>query len=195
MAIVLDNTIGGLESNSYVDAPYLIDYWTEHYNTALAAQVLALTTLQQDYLLVRSCRIIEALRFTRPVSRTDYQLRYNRLTGTVIDMSYLTREPVKFAYFQKLQFPRNLDIHIEDGTFIIPESILMAQCEQAAYMLNFDETAIANRLQGVTLDKTGVGRQQIDLTQEYGAAGSMIAPMAYELLRAYLVSTQKVRRA
>lgn len=195
MAITLDNTIGGLESNSYVDVPYFIDYWTNHYNATLSAQVLALTAIQKTYLLVRSCRIIESLRFTRPVSRTDYQLRYNRLTGTVVDMSYLTREPVKFAYYQKLQFPRNLDIHIEDGTFIIPESILMAQCEQAAYLLNFDETAIANRLQGITLDKTGVGRQQVDLTQEYGQNGSMISPMAYEFLRAYLLSTQKVRRA
>jgi hypothetical protein len=195
MAITLDNSIGGLESNSYVNSTYFDDYWTNHFNQILAAQVAALTGPQTDYLLVRACRILESLRFTRPISRMDYQLRYNRLTGTVVDMSYLTREPVKFAYFQKLQFPRNLDVHIEDGTFIIPEPILMAQCEQAAYLLNFDETAIANRLQGITMDKVGVGRQQIDLTQEYGASGSVLAPMAHELIRPYLVGTQHLRRA
>lgn len=195
MSITLDNTIGGLESNSYADSFYLEDYWTNHYNATLGAQVLALSNQQQNYLLVRACRVIESLRFTRPLSRMDYQLRYNRLTGTVVDMAYLTREPVKWAYFQKLQFPRNLDVHIEDGTFIIPEPVMMAQCEQAAYLLNLDETAIANRLQGITMDKVGVGRQQIDLTQEYAGNGSMISPMAYEMLRPYLLMNQKMRRA
>lgn len=195
MAITLDASVGGLESNSYVDATYLEDYWTNHYNVTLSAQVLALSTVQHDYLLVRACRVIESLRFTRAVSRTDYQLRYNRLTGTVVDLSYLTREPVKFAYYQKLQFPRNLDVKIEDGSYIIPEAVQMAQCEQAAYLINLDETAIANRLQGVTMDKVGVGRQQIDLTQEYTSNGSMIAPMAYEMLRPYLLYNQKVKRA
>lgn len=194
MAITLDKTVGGLEANSYVDATYLVDYWTNHYDASLSAQVQALTTTQQEYLLVRACRIIESFRYTRPLSRMNYQLRYNRLTGTVVDMSYLTLEPVKWAYFQKLQFPRNLDIHIEDGTFYIPEPVLIAQCEQAAYLLNLDESAIANRLQGVTMDKVGVGRQQVDMTQEYAGSGSMLSPVANEMLRPFMLMNQKVRR-
>lgn len=194
MAITLDTSISGEQANSYVDAAYLQDYWSNHYNTTVGAQVLALTQKQQEYLLVRACRILESIRCTRPIARTDYQLRYNRLTGTIVDIAYLTREPVKWAYFQRLQFPRNLDVDPQTGQMYIPEPIMMAQCEQAAFLLNFDDTAIANRLQGITMDKTSIGRSQIDLTQEYASNGSMIAPMAYEFMRQYMLLNAKLRR-
>lgn len=194
MAITLNSTVADEFANSYVDQPYADDYFTNHWDAAKTAKWQALTTPQKLYLLVAACRVIESGRFTIKTSRADYSLRYNRLTGTIIDMTFLYKEPVKFKWLQKLQFPRNLDFH-SDGSLQIPEEIKMAQCEQAVYLIGFDESAIANRIQGVTLDKVSAGRGQVDLTQEYASQGSMFAPVALVLCGPYFVKNNRMRRA
>jgi hypothetical protein len=190
----IDSTVGGTASNSYVSVAFANAYWADHYNATLSAQWDALSDGQKSSALIAACRVIETLRFTMQVTRADYTLRFNRLTGTVIDMSYLWREPVKFYQYQKLQFPRNLDVLPDTGALYIPPPITEAQCEQAIYLLNFDQTAMSNRLQGITMDKISVGRGQIDLTQEYASSGSSIGPMALEMVRPFLVMRNRVRR-
>jgi hypothetical protein len=194
MALTIDATLGTFTSNSYVDLAYADDYWANHFNATKVAQWLALTDEQKTTLLISGTRVIDTLRFTNRTTRADYSMRYNRLTGTVIDMSYLWREPVKWYYYQKLQFPRNLDVDPSNGSLYIPEPIKMAQCEQAMYLLNFDDTAMANRMQGVVLDTMSVGRGQIDITQEYASTGSAFAPMALEFVRPFLVKNAKAKR-
>src|SRR5262249_49375286 len=97
------------------------------------------------------------------------------------------RIPVRFFYYQALQFPRNLDVDVNTGQTFIPEEVLMAQCEQAIYSLSFDETAIANRLQGVTEDTTSLGN--IRVRQNLVSDGTEFSPSALEHLKKFFLKT------
>lgn len=195
----IDVTISGEFSNSYVDVAFADDYWTNHFSTVKAAQWTALTSAQKTTVLVAACRVLESARFTLGSSYSDYELLYDRRSHLILNRA-VDQLPVKYSYYQKLQFPRNLDIQYtgtpgDIGTAYIPEDVQEAQCEQALYLINFDDTAVANRLQGITLEKVGVGRDQITTTQEYAVTGSMFAPLAMELLRAYFIKGGRTRRS
>lgn len=202
MAVTLDNNLGSEVANSYVDIAYAVDYWANHFDSVKSAQWAALTANQQTYLLVRGCAVLETARYTYLNTLPQYSLHYDRRTGKVLDMN-LTRDPVKYYYYQQLQFPRNLDVHYleaqngEDyqvGDIYIPEPVMIAQCEQSMFLLNFDESAYANRMQGVILEKVSIGRGQIESTQEYSTKGSMFAPVALEMLKPYMLFGAKLRR-
>lgn len=187
MALALNTTITDPYANSYVDAAYCDDYWAQHYSATKAAQWAALSSDQKISLLVAACRVIETGRFTAPAAlRRPFGLDYSRRTRTVITMTDRIT-PAKYLYTQRLQFPRNLDVDLTDGHLFVPEPILMAQCEQTVYTLNFDETAVANRIQGVAADATYIGN--IHLRQTYVSDGSQFAPMALEMCRPFLMKT------
>lgn len=183
----------GSYSNSYVDVPYADSYWANHYNAVASAQWFALTVSQKAFALIAACRLIETIRFTTATRlRDDYPLLYDRHSGTFIQLNDQL-SPIKFYYYQRLQFPRNLDRDILDGTLFIPEPICMAQCEQAVYLLTVDTSAIAARLQGVVEDVTYVG--SIHLRQNFVQGGSTFSPVALDMARPYmLTSTHPVRR-
>lgn len=199
MAVTLNAKVGGIHTdgtNSYVDVAYADDYFSNHWDSTLSAAWDGLDDQPKANLLVAACRVIESGRFTNIIVRTDWRFHryYNRLTMQVMNFQLL-REPVKFYFYQMLQFPRNLDIDPTNGQLYIPEAIKMAQCEQAIYMLTFDQSALSNRLQGVTNDTISIGRGQIHLNQQYGAEGSMFAPVSFEMIKPYLVRNVKTRRA
>jgi hypothetical protein len=200
MALALDTTKSGETSNSYCDQSYADDYWANHYSLTKSAQWGNLSDGQKTTALIQATRVLESVRFTYKVGLPDYALHYDRHTGQVLDLN-LTRDPVKYFYYQRLQFPRNLDIYYEqstpglNGQTYIRDEVMQAQCEQAMYLLNFDETATANRMQGITLDRIGLGKGQMDATQEYATSGTALAPMAYELLRDLMVRGGKLERA
>jgi hypothetical protein len=198
--VSLDNTLAGETANSYCSVDYANTYWSAHYNAASSAQWVALTEPQQIVLLVQACRSIERIRFTVPQTRPAYALTYDRRSGKVLDLN-LTRDPVRYYYYQKLQFPRNLDIYYEQapggvpiGSLYMREEPMEAQCEQAMYLLNVDTTAVANRLQGITLNTIGLGKQQIQQTQEYSGSGSLICPLAVEILSGLMVREARMQR-
>jgi hypothetical protein len=194
MAVVLDATVSTKTSNSYCDVAYADEYFAQHYDTAKATAWAALATNQKELLLVHATRIIDTARFTLFLNWQNYGLRYDYSTGMVLNLS-TELDPVKYWYFQKLQFPRNLDIDPDTGAVYIPEPIKMAQCEQAYYLLNFDDTAMANRIMGITNDTIGIGRGQIHLNQQYASDGSAIAPLALEYIRPFLLkSGTRMRR-
>jgi hypothetical protein len=199
MSIVLDNTISGTVdngTNSYVDVPFADDYFLNHWNVAYSLAWSNLLDQQKTNLLVAACRVIETCRFTNIIVRTDWRFHhyYNRLTMQVMNFQLL-REAVKYYFYQVLQFPRNLDIDPQTGARFIPQAIQMSQCEQAIYMATFDQTALANRLQGITNDTMSLGRSQIHLSQQYGSEGSMMAPLAYEMVKPFLIRNVRARRA
>lgn len=198
-SVVLDTTLAGENSNSYVDVATCDDYWTTHWSRTKADLWLSLTPPQKTNLLIQACRVIETARFVNSTIRSDYHLRYSMATKAVLNLP-LQRDPVKYYWYQRLQFPRNLDIHAmsgpswEAGNLYVPDPILWAQCEQAAYLLSFDETAMATRLQGVTLDKLSIGKNQVSTTQEFETSGSMYAPTALEMVRPFMVKNGRSRR-
>jgi hypothetical protein len=97
-------------------------------------------------------------------------------------------------YYQKLQFPRNKDVDELTSEFFIPEEIKMAQCEQAIYMLDFDEDTMVSFLSGAASDVITVG--QISLRKEINKKGSFISPVALEFLKPYLLKgSSRIRRS
>jgi hypothetical protein len=115
----------------------------------------------------------------------------------------LGRDPVKFFYYQRLQFPRNLDVYYQNppvgaklGDLYIPEDIMLAQCEQAGYLIGFDDSQLSSRMQGVSLETVSLGKGQVASTTEYsGVSGSSLAPAAVEYLKPYAVGGGKLQRA
>jgi len=199
-AVVLDTTLSGEYSNSYADIATCDDYWTNHWNTSAGTAYLALNTAQKTNLLMQACRVIETGRFVNPTVRTDYQLRYSIATRLVMNLP-LMRDPIRYFWYQRLQFPRNLDIHFtadanDDplGSTYIPNEIIWAQCEQAAYIMSFDTTVLSNQIQGISLDKIAVGKN-LAATQEYTSHGSMWSPVAEQLVRPFLLKGGKLHRS
>ncbi len=194
MAVTLDSTISGWYANSYADLAYADAFWADHYSSTKSAQWGTLSNTQKTHLLIRSCSVIERFKFTvtgylRPA---DYwHSEFNRVTGLVVQMTS-DRRPLRAAYRQKLQFPRSLDYDI-NGAFYIPPDIMDAQCEQAMYLLNFDEDAMASRIQGITQNSLTVG--SIHVSQNFAAGGSSLAPMAREILSQYFFVSNEWRRS
>lgn len=191
--LVVDTTIAGPESTSYIETSFADDYWSGHYSSTKAAQWSSLTDDQKVTLVISATRIIDTARFTHVIPISEYQLHYDHRTGQILDIT-MNREPCRYYYYQKLQFPRNLDIDPVTHSVFIPIPVQMATCEQAIYLLNFDETVAANRMQGITMDKFSVGKGQLETTQQYGGVVSMFAPMAMELIRPFFVTGAKMRR-
>lgn len=194
MALALVTTLAAENANSYVDVEYADSYWLDHYQTTKANQWAALSEAQKTSALISACRQIEGLRFTYPYnpSSSSSGYEYDRGSGLVIELIDRS-QPIKSSYFQALQFPRVLDRDKEDGSFFVPEPVKEAQCEQAVYLLTFDESAIATRLQGIESESITVG--PISTSQRFGGVGTALAPMAIERLKPYLISSsKKVRR-
>lgn len=191
--LVIDSTIAGPESTSYIETSYADAYWSGHYSSTKASQWASLTGDQKITIVMAATRIIDTARFTHIIPISEYQLHYDHKTGQVLDIT-MNREPCRYYYYQKLQFPRNIDIDPVSHAVFIPIPVLMAVCEQAIYLLNFDDTALANRLQGISTDTLSIGKGQIHTSQQYVTAGSMYSPMAMEMLRPFFVTGAKMRR-
>lgn len=185
VAVVVNATVADEFSNSYVDQPYADAYWSQHWDTVSAGQWLALSGPQKASLLVQACRILETLRFTEPVDPlSEFHLVYDSRNQQIRSMKTNFGRPEKYYYQQKLQFPRTIEIHM-NGALFIPEEILFAQCEQTIYLMNFDQTVLANRLQGISHDSLNVGG--VAISQKLEARGSMISPVAYNYCKPYLL--------
>jgi hypothetical protein len=187
MALILDTSLSGSASNSYVDVAYCDDYWANHILTQRAALWAALTNSQKINLLIRACGVVETLRFTSTRSLPQgYELSYDRRLHEVIALNK-DITPVRFFYYQKLQFPRNLDRDFLTGQSFVPEPVKIAQCEQAGYLLSFDESALSASLQGISHDQAKVG--SLSTRQNLRQDGTSIAPMALEQVRPYLLKS------
>ncbi len=194
MALLINATVADKDANSYCDTSYGDDYWENNYNTTKSAVWAALSDDQKESALIDACRIIETLRFTtKSLVQPVAEMTYSRHTGVVL-RSPSTEAPTRFYYWQALQFPRNLDTDHDTGDLYIREEVKSAQCEQAVYLVTFDESVMANRMQGVSSDRVTVG--PIRVGQVFSGNPSMIAPMALEKIRPLLLSTShSMRRA
>lgn len=194
-SLKFDSSLSGQYSTSYCDLAWAEAYFQNHYNAVNATTWDALAPNQQQAALIVGCRVIETARFTNYVRPTDYAFFYDYITGMVRQLAE-RMEPIRYQNSQRLQFPRNVDIDIVTGLSFIPEEILMAQCEQALYMLSYDGQAVANRMQGIIESRTSVGRNAVSVTEQYLNAGSAFSPMALELARPlFLSGGQRMRRA
>jgi hypothetical protein len=196
MATTIDATIMGEDANSYADLSFADSYFENHFNSVKSTAWNNLSDEQKSQVLVQACYDLEQFRFTEDVDREhsivqgslQWDSRQGRFTAYVTP----TNAPVPYSVYQALQFPRNRDVK-SDGSPFIPPRIQMAQCEQAIYLVTFDETAIANRLQGINLDSISVG--ELRATQEYQYQGTTLAPLAFEFIKTYLYRSSRMSRA
>lgn len=196
-------------SNTYCTQAYADTYWAEDYRSGLSAQWAALDDTQKTKLLIAACRDIEQLRFTIPQTLPAYAMHYDRRTLKVVSMN-LTRQPVKYYYYQRLQFPRNLDVYYlalpsditpppnwGTGQIYIPDEIMRAQCEQAMYRLTLDTSDIQAQLQGIAEQSVVLGKQDVAVTTKYapGANGTNLSSDTIALVSPFVVRNSKLLRA
>lgn len=193
----LVTTLSSETANSYVNVAYCDTYWAEHYATLKATAWAALTSTQKASALFHACRSLEALRFTTPLDRyVAPPLRYDNRNGLVMTMPY-SGDACKADSNQALQFPRNLDINTS-GVYSIPDAIMAAQCEQALYLITFDEESAAATLRGLDYESVTVG--QVSTTQRFtggitaNVATLRLSPVAVEMVSPYLIRSNKLQR-
>lgn len=180
MALTLVDTLFAADANSYVDTAFADDYWDGNFNTTKAAQWTALTANQKASALIAACRVLETLRFTYP-SRTDQLSPYI---------------PYRLYAAQALQFPRTIDLDDpanagNEVNYFIPEGVKFAQCEQAVFLLTFDDAVLANQLAGIVQEYVKAGEVAVSQTFANSKGGSsshsMVSPVALEFVRPYLL--------
>lgn len=185
--MALDVTVGGSASNSYVAVSDADRYFNTHYITAKKTAWTALGQPQKESALKRACQQIETLKVL------DDELSTGRLPiALVIDYGFdlsIHRAEIN----QKLQFPRNLDL-LPDGSPYIPQDLKDAQCEQAVYLLSFDDTTLVTLTQGVVEEAVTAGPIKSYTRYSEGFAPTYIAPLVLELMRPYLRYTGRLRR-
>jgi hypothetical protein len=199
MALTLDAGVAAETANSYVTAAYADEYWQQHFSQVKAAQWAALTTARKESALIQACRIVESLRYTYDNKRGGVEKDYykSRSTGRLIEYPYKER-PVKYYTYQALQFPRSIDLDSQTAAPYVPEAVQMAQCEQAMYMLTFDEAALSSSLQGVASESITAGPVSISQTFKSSSSGggSLVSPTAFGFLKPFLIHIgRQLRRA
>jgi hypothetical protein len=184
--MALIDTIGGSTSDSYVSLTEANTFFNSHYLTAKQEAWSGLSSAQKEMALKRATQILDTLR----VLDTEYGsgAMPNALVSYAGHDITIHRQMVG----QRLQFPRNIDIDVDDEAFI-PQNVKDAQCEQAIYLLSVDEATIATQLTGVKEESAAAGQARV--RQEFRGQGSMIAPLALELMREYLRPTRRMQRA
>lgn len=183
----IDATVGGEDSNSYVTLTASDTYFENHWLLAKQETWLDLTDGQKESALKVAVQIIDSLRLLDKEYTTGSlpaALLVNDGYGVVIHRQLVN---------QRLVFPRNIDIDSAGDPFI-PQEVKDAQCEQAIFMLSVDEGQLATQLSGVVEEAASTGGVRI--YQQFGGKGTMLAPMAYELLKKFIRSTSvKLRRS
>ena len=185
--MALDVTVGGSASNSYVTVGEADKYFSTHYITAKKTAWSALSQPQKESALKRACQQLETLKVL------DDELATGRLPiALMIDYGYdLTIHRAEVN--QKLQIPRNIDLD-PFGIPLIPQEYKDAQCEQAVYLLSFDDSAIVTVTQGIVEEAVTAGPIKSYTKYSEGFAPTYIAPMVLELLRPFLRYTGRLRR-
>jgi hypothetical protein len=178
-------------ATSYVSLAFAADYFAKHYRPAYTTQWGALSADQQGMALNAACRQIEQFRFVDRQELPHYRFFVDPVKGRVLEYTP-RRDAVKYNYYQSLQFPRSVDIH-QDGTVFIPMEMQWAQCEQAIYLLNFDETLLSNARQGLSINSVKVG--SISVYQHLNSGGDNLSPTALSYIRPYLKYTRHMVRS
>jgi hypothetical protein len=165
MATMIDATVGGANSNSYVTTDAAIAYFAQRLRSDAW---MAAATADREKALLMACRNIEA---ARP--------RVDRGTTGVLAPS---------SPNQVLSFPRVRDSKSGAG-YYVPQPVKDAQCEEALALLAGGTEADRRR----TLQAAGVRSFSIDgLTETYGEGTSkspIVSAEARALLAPYLRRT------
>lgn len=187
--MALTATVGGSASDSYVTVAEANTYFNNHYITAKKTAWTALGQPQKESALKRACQQLETLKVL------DDDFTAGRLpTALVIDMGYdLTIHRAEIN--QKLQFPRNMDLDPTTGDPFVPQEVKDAQCEQAVYLLSFDDTALNTLQQGIVEEAVTAGAVKSYTRYAEGFTPTYLSPHVVELMRSFFRTSGRLRRA
>lgn len=183
--MALDSTVAGQAANSYLPLEDADAYFANHYSLTKGSTWAGLAVSQKESVLRRACQILEKLR----VLDQEYGAG---AWPTALERDLYLYNVHRYGIGQRLNFPRNLDVQ-PNGQPFVPQDVKDAQCEQAFYLLAFDEAPLQARLSGIAEESISAGPVRSDTT--YRTDGSMLAPMAMELMRDFIRPTNRVRRA
>jgi hypothetical protein len=187
--MALDTTLGGEATTSYVSISEADRYFQSHYSTAKTSAWQALNAPRKESVLKRACQQIETIKFLD----VEYA-SVGRLPLALIDDIYADITICKYEEYQRLQFPRNIDVNSTGDPFV-PQELKDAQCEQAVHLLMFDDAALLTIGQGIVEEAVTAGPIKSYTRYSEGVAPSYISPMAAELLRPYFRRSTRVRRS
>lgn len=180
--MALDTTVGGANSDSYVSVTEANAYFATHWSTAKNTLWNTLNGVQRERVLRAACQVLEGLRCL------DAEYGGGALPTALMDLEHYDVTIHRLGFTQKLQFPRNIDIDANNVGFIRQE-IKDAQCEQALYLIAFDDSQISTYLQGVYEESVSAGNVRVHTT--FNRRGTMVAPMALQLMTPYLRRNQQ----
>ncbi len=186
--MALDVTVGGENSNSYQSISGADAYFKYHYSISKAAEWDALSTGRKESALKRACQQIETIKML------DSELGSGALPSALVIFEGYEITVHKMMQYQRLQFPRNLDMD-SNGVAYIPQEVKDAQCEQAIHMVLFDDTALQLGQSGVVEEAVTAGEVKAYNKYAEGRIPTYISAMAAELLRPYFRNSSRVRRA
>lgn len=187
--MAIDATIGGSASNSYVTRAEATTYFANHYSLSKSVAWAALTITQQDAALLRATQIVDGIRVL------DTELGSGALPVALVahDMYDLTIHRQMVG--QILSFPRNIDLDINSAAFI-PQAVKDSECEQAIFLIAFDDSALQTQMQGILSESVQAG--PVSTSTHYGAAGaagSYVSPIVMELMHPFIRPTRRLKRA
>ena len=206
MAILIDDTISGEFSNSYIDITFADEFFADHFDTTKTTAWEALGDNQKQNLLVQAALVIEQYKYTYVLERRELSLHYDPQTGTVHDFLNV-QYPVRYLWNQNLQFPRNLDVDSVTGETYIPEAVKIAQLEQSIAILTFSSsiaTTSSKILAGVKEEEVELPGpiRKLTVYQDAGTISSSnsfttatASSLALQYLSPYMLSADRVYRS
>lgn len=185
--MALITTVAGANSDSYVSVAEANAYFASHWSLAKNELWSALNPAQKERVLRAATQVLEGLRFLDDEHGYGALLPLSLREAGQFDYTICRLEPT-----QRLQFPRNVDIDANNVAFV-PQEVKDAQCEQAVYMLSFDDSQISNQMQGVMEEAIAAGNVRV--YTQYSRRGTFVAPLALQLVSPFLRRGTRIKRA
>jgi hypothetical protein len=186
--MALDATVGGSSSDSYVTVNEADTFFSSHYQTAKTSTWSVLSSAQKEAVLRRATQILDSLRIL------DTEYGAGALPTSLVAYEGYELTIHRQLVNQRLQFPRNIDIGVNDIAFV-PQNVKDAQCEQAVFLINFDDSSIATQMAGIKVETVAAGSVRVRNEYTGTSLGSSLAPMALELMREFLRPTRRMQRS
>lgn len=187
--MALTTTVGSATADSYVSVADADAYFAAHYLLAKATLWATLNTARKGSVLQAATKIIDTLRVLDVVDDEAVTWPDPFVDPLLRERSALI---TKYAETQALAFPRNVDVTTL-GVLFIPQAVEDATCEEAVYLLSFDESPLSAQFSGTVSEEIWAGAVRVKST--YATRGSFVAPMALELMRPFLRSSTRIARA
>lgn len=186
----------GLEvgTNSYVTIEYADDFFNARYGDE-ENRWTNLTEYQKEIVLIQAAQLIDALPFKGIKNSLDQPMAFPRSLVSKHNVEFVKSSvknivnpnTIDVGYPQDPYYRvEGLTVYLDVGT---PEAVRIAQCEEAAYLLEVQSSSgFKSALSGITSVTVGPVRETYDVGKVF-QANTYVAPIVKTLLRPYLAGS------